>query len=233
MSQSDHNAPEFDRYAASYGELLDDPLRNRFAKDPLHFHRRKWLLMRGFLRRSGIDPRTKRWLDVGCGRGELLELAGDQFATCVGCDPSTGMLSGDRSVKVIKQLSPVKLPFADRSMDLVTAVCIYHHVHGDDRRLLMEEMVRVLTPGGLCLIFEHNPWNPMTRAIVARCPVDLDAELLTATQTRQLLEASGFRVVSTDYFLFLPESSFERFSRAENILRKVPVGGQYCVAAEK
>jgi len=232
MQHSDRDAPEFDQFAATYGELLDDPLRNRFAKDHLHFHRRKWLVMQALLRRSGIDPGTKGWLDVGCGRGELLELAGDRFAESQGCDPSIGMLSGERSVKVTKQNSPVKLPFADGSMDIVTAVCIFHHVHGDERRLLMDEIARVLCPEGLCFIFEHNPWNPITRAIVGRCPVDVDAELLTARQTRQLVVESRFRVVSTDYLLFLPESVFDRAASLENVLRKVPLGGQYCVVAK-
>ena len=232
MQRSDHDAPEFDQFAATYCELLDDPLRNRFAKDPLHFHRRKWLLMHSLLRSSGIDPGTKRWLDVGCGRGELLELAGERFAECVGCDPSIEMLSGDCSKKVIMQNSPVQLPFADGSMDVVTAVCIFHHIHGEDRRLLMDEISRVLAPGGLCLVFEHNPWNPITRAIVGRCPVDVDAELLTARQTRQLMEASPFSVVSTDYLLFLPERVFDRAACLENVVRKVPLGGQYCVVAQ-
>jgi len=233
MRQSEKHFAEFDQFAATYGDLLDDPLRSRFAKDPLHFHRRKWLMMKTLLQRSGIDPGTKRWLDVGCGQGELLALAGDRFAECVGCDPSIGMLSRDRSTKVMKQNSPVKLPFADCSMDIVTAVCIFHHVHGEDRRLLMDEISRVLAPGGLCLIFEHNPWNPITRAIVGRCPVDVDAELLTARQTRRLMLASPFSIVSTDYLLFLPERVFNRATTLEKVLRKVPFGGQYCVVAKK
>jgi hypothetical protein len=40
MQTSELVRPEFDRYAPSYAELLDDPLRNRFVQDPLRFHRR-------------------------------------------------------------------------------------------------------------------------------------------------------------------------------------------------
>jgi SAM-dependent methyltransferase len=123
----------------------------------------------------------------------------------------------------------VELPFADRSVDFVTAVCVYHHVHGDARTLLTREIRRVLTPGGLCCIIEHNPWNPATRAIVKRCPVDVDAELITARATGQLLEASGFEIASTDYFLYLPESLFDRFAVTEQVLSKIPLGGQYAM----
>lgn len=221
--------PEFDQYAPSYAGLLEDPMRNKFSRDPIHFHRRKALLIEKLLRGVGVAAATLRWLDVGCGQGELLELAGGKFAQAVGCDPSSGMLAADSSVKTYRQPSLVELPFADRSVDFVTAVCVYHHVHGDARTLLTREIRRVLTPGGFCCIIEHNPWNPVTRAIVKRCPVDVDAELITARETGRLLEASGFEIVSTDYFLYFPEGLFAGLGAMEHVLSKIPLGGQYAL----
>src|SRR5215469_2693272 len=125
--------PEFDHYASAYDRLLADPLRSRFACDPLHFHRRKWLVLERLLKRVGVDPRSQRWLDVGCGRGELLSLAGGNFAQATGCDPSDGMLSSCAGVNVFQQPSPCELPFEDNSLELVTAVCVFHHVHGEAR----------------------------------------------------------------------------------------------------
>jgi SAM-dependent methyltransferase len=113
----------------------------------------------------------------------------------------------------------------------VTAVCVYHYVHGSARALLINEIRRALAPGGLCCIIEHNPWNPVTRAIVRRCPVDVDAELLTAPGTRMLFESAGFEPLSTDYFLYLPERLFNRLSFMERALRKLPFGGQYALVA--
>ena len=92
MQTSEKVQTEFDLYAPTYAELLDDPMRNKFAQDPLHFHLRKWWLIEKLLTRAGITMKTQRWLDVGCGRGELLEMAGSNFAHAVGCDPSAGML---------------------------------------------------------------------------------------------------------------------------------------------
>ena len=230
--QTDRQAhSEFDAYAPSYAELLDDPARNRFAQDPLHFHRRKWLLIKRLLNRAGVNVATQRWLDVGCGQGELLQLAGRNFAQATGCDPSAGMLSSQASIEVRKQPSPTELPFADGSVDFVTAVCVYHHVHGEARTGLTNEIRRVLTPGGMCCIIEHNPWNPATRAIVKRCPVDVDAELLNASAARTLLQASGFKPVSANYFLYFPESLFTRLSALESLLYKLPLGGQYALLA--
>jgi SAM-dependent methyltransferase len=231
MRTSEKVRPEFDEYADSYSELLDDPIRNRFAHDPLHFHRRKWLLIERLLKRSGVTTRKQRWLDVGCGRGELLGLAGGNFAEAIGCDPSARMLSSSAPFRMQEQPSLVELPFGDSSVDFVTAVCVYHHVHGSARALLTSEIKRVLTPGGLCCIIEHNPWNPVTRAVVRRCPVDADAELLTARQASILLQAAGFEPASTEYFLYLPEKLFNRASSMERMLCKMPFGGQYALLA--
>lgn len=231
MQTNDRTPPEFDQYAPSYVELLEDPIRNRFARDPLHFHRRKWLLLQSILKRAGVDVASQRWLDVGCGQGDLLELAGRNFAQATGCDPSAVMISGSKSFRVEHQPSLSELPFDNASVDFVTAVCVYHHVHGPARALLTSEIRRVLTPGGLCCILEHNPWNPVTRAIVRRCQVDIDAELLTARDTRQLLRLAGFEALSTDYFLYLPEGIFNRVGWLEGTFRKIPFGGQYALLA--
>lgn len=231
MKNSDKKSPEFDQYAPLYAELLDDPLRNYFASDPLHFHRRKWLLIERLLKRAGVTPGTTRWLDVGCGRGDLLRLAGSNFAQAVGCDPSAGMLPSHTPFKVYEQPSPVKLPFDDGSFDFVTAVCVLHHVEGQDRVLLANEIRRVLSPGGLCCIIEHNPWNPVTRTIVKRCPVDPDAKLLTAGEASRALRASGFISPRVDYFLYLPERLFYTFGSVEKLLSVLPLGGQYALLA--
>jgi SAM-dependent methyltransferase len=212
--------------------LLDDPLRSRFTSDPIHFHRRKWILIERLLKRAGVTPEALRWLDVGCGRGELLKLAGSNFAVAAGCDPSVAMLPVNAPYKIYVQKSFVELPFQDNSFDFVTAVCVFHHVHGEDRRLLMNEIRRVLTPQGLCCIIEHNPWNPVARAIVKRCPVDVDAELLNAREASKLLMASGFVRLRREYFLYLPEGLFHHFSAIERVLSKLPLGGQYAVLAQ-
>lgn len=231
MVTSASTLPEFDRYAPAYTDLLDDPIRSQFAQDPLHFHRRKWLLLRNILEGVGVDVSAQRWLDVGCGQGDLLRLAGPHFAQATGCDPSAVMISRSNSFRVEHQPSLSQLPFDDASVDLVTAVCVYHHVHGPARALLLAEIKRVLTPGGLCCIMEHNPLNPVTRAIVRRCPVDVDAELLPAPEISRLLQFAGFQALSTNYFLYLPERIFNRVSHIEKVLRKVPFGGQYALLA--
>jgi SAM-dependent methyltransferase len=224
---------EFDQYASSYADLLEDPLRNHFSRDPLHFHRRKWLLLQRLLNRAKVSIAKQRWLDVGCGRGELLDLAGHNFAQATGCDPSEEMISQSDSFRRRHQPSLSQLPFEDASVDFVTAVCVYHHVHGAARVSLSKEIWRVLAPGGLCCIIEHNPLNPFTRAIVRRCLVDVDAELLTVHETATIVVSVGFETPAVDYFLYFPEKLFNRVGWTETMLSRIPLGGQYALVARK
>ena len=54
-------------------------------------------------------------------------------------------------------------------------------------------MRRVVRPGGLVCVIEHNPLNPLTRSLaVSRCEFDSDAVLLGASTTRKLMAAGGF-----------------------------------------
>lgn len=232
MPSKEIEVPEFERYASSYEELIDDPLRNRFAQTPNHFHARKWAVLRRLLTSAGADSSMLKWLDVGCGRGELLEIAGANFASASGCDLAPSMLPPNTSFRVYEQRSPGHLPFNDRTMDLVTAVCVFHHVHGRNRRMLLNEIRRVLRPGGLCCIIEHNPFNPITRSIVKRCPLDAEAALLTARDVVDLLQLSGLERIKKEYFLYLPEPLYRKFGPVEQVFSRIPLGGQYAVLAQ-
>lgn len=225
--------PEFDRYAANYSQLIRDPIRDRFAADSEFFHRRKWMVIRDFLARHGVPIAMSSWLDVGCGRGELLRLAGHEFARAVGCDPSKKMRDIFPSVDVFEQPSPTELPFPDRSFDFVTAVCVYHHIPREQRLPLTRSIYRVLKPGGVFCSIEHNPWNPVTRLIIRRCPVDVDADLVTASAAGWLMRSSDLEIVETAYLLFFPERVFERMARIENWLRRWPMGGQFAIFCRK
>jgi SAM-dependent methyltransferase len=223
---------EFDEYAQQYSRLLRDPIRDGFTGDPQFFHERKWVLIRDFFARRKIDSSRLAWLDVGCGQGQLLALAGTHFAKATGCDPSAKMIEHCDGVEVYEQPSSVELPFSNESFDFITAVCVYHHVHGTARADLTRAIHRVLRPGGIFCIIEHNPWNPATRIIVRRCPVDVDADLLSAPLVSRLVRSS-FQILETDYFLYFPARLFKYVGTIEKSLRKLPLGGQYSVFCRK
>jgi len=224
---------EFDHYAQNYDELLRVPLRQGFVQDGSFFHLRKWILIADFLRRHSIPAGELSWLDVGCGKGELLQYGRSHFRNVVGCDPSQEMVRDAEGLEMHWQEAPAALPFADASFEFVTAVCVYHHVEEPNRIPLTREIQRILRPAGIFCMIEHNPFNPVTQIIVKRCPVDVDAHLLTASSARGYARDAGLTHVETQYFLYLPEKYYAKASAVEGYLSRLPLGGQYAVFARK
>lgn len=98
-----------------------------------------------------ITNHELRILDVGCGTGANLEML-KKFGAAEGVDISDDALEFCRrkNLKVHKGLAE-KLPFADESFDVVTALDVVEHL--DDDVAGLREMRRVLRTGGKTLIF--------------------------------------------------------------------------------
>jgi ubiquinone/menaquinone biosynthesis C-methylase UbiE len=228
------NKPRFDHLSSSYDELLRDPIRDRFTgAETAFFHHRKRDLIRDYFRRRAVKTTGMSYLDVGCGKGELLTSLRSDFRHVAGCDVSAEMLRSIQGVETRVQTDPMKIPFDSESYDFITSVCVYHHVPVAARPQLTSEVVRVLKPGGVFAVIEHNPLNPATRLIVSRTPVDADAILLPSGETRRLMQGSGLTLNDLWYFLYFPEAVYRRIGVAEWFLRKIPLGGQYVTFAVK
>lgn len=124
------------------------------------------------------------------------------------------------------------LPFPDETFDVAFAVCVMHHVPPPQWRDFTVEMARVVKPGRLVIVFEHNPYNPLTRVSVSRCEFDRDATLLPRRQTYHLLKNAGMTELKDRFILFFPWSG--KFWRGvERALHQLPLGAQYYVAGIK
>lgn len=220
---------EFDRLAPEYEALLKDPLRDYFAPESKFFVTRKLDVLLAFLRARSMDTHRALWLDVGCGKGQLLRTGRSSFGRVVGCDVSAEMIEASRDLDVACQVLPTRIPFDDASADVVTAVCVYHHIDPSDRAALTADIYRVLKPGGVFGIIEHNPLNPVVQLIIRRTPVDDNAILLRAGTARHLMRGAGLRVEATRYFLYLPQRVYRSARFLERALDRVPLGGQYAV----
>ena len=86
--------------------------------------------------------------------------------------------------------SGTSIPFPDGSFDLVLSVATMHHIAApDDVRRALAEMVRVTSPGGRVLVWDHNPRNPYWRLLMARVPQDTGEERLVGV--RELVRGLG------------------------------------------
>ena len=225
---------EFDRYAADYKNLVKDPVRDRFAKDASFFAKRKWILLQDLFARKNRPMAGRTWLDVGCGEGDLLRYGRGSFGKLAGCDFSAKMLEAAKDLDDIRvQTDPDRLPFGEDEFDLVTAVCVFHHVEPLNRPGLIAEMKRVLKPGGLMCLIEHNAQNPVVRGMVKRIPVDENAILLKQQECKDLMTQAGMKSPETEFFLYLPQVVFNVLGPMEALGRHVPLGGQYATFSVK
>ena len=103
-----------------------------------------------------------RALDVGCGRGEWLEVAAAAGFDAMGVDIDDGMLAACRerglSVQTADGLQTLRAT-ADASLAMVSAFHVVEHIPFDDVRALVAEALRVLQPGGLLILETPNPEN--------------------------------------------------------------------------
>jgi len=149
-------------------------------------------------------------LDVGCGTGVVASrLAGEGYEV-TGVDPSAGMLThlaqSDPRVTAV-QGSATELPFEDGRFDLTMCVAVMHHIADPDSvKRSLHEMVRVTRPGGLVLVWDHNPRNPYWKNLMARVPQDDGSErLVPEAEIVTGLVEGGAVLVSGDQLGFVPD----------------------------
>lgn len=101
-------------------------------------------------------------VDLGCGRGEWLELLGEHGYTAMGVDIDDAMLAAcrERGLQVITgdALSYLK-SLANDSVAIVSAFHVVEHIAFEDLQTLLIEAKRVLRPGGLLILETPNPEN--------------------------------------------------------------------------
>ena len=99
-------------------------------------------------------------LDLGCGRGGVVELFWREAKLAAGLDPDSPSLSEHRApgMPVIRGVGE-RLPFIDESFDLI--VCLWVLEHLQDPAAMMREVHRVLRPGGHFVFLTPNMRNPL------------------------------------------------------------------------
>jgi len=101
-----------------------------------------------------------RVLDLGCGRGGVVEELHGRAGRVVGVDPDRASLAEHRLVHLPRAAGRAEaLPFPDRSFDLVCCSWVLEHLPDPERAL--REVARVLAPGGHFVFLTPNVRHPL------------------------------------------------------------------------
>lgn len=118
-----------------------------------------------FIEKVAGGFKNKKILEIGCGCGEGSVYFATRGAMATATDLSPGMVKLAQNVAKYHSVeiegvacSADKLPFEDKSFDIVYAANILHHV---DIESALDEAKRVLKPGGYFISWDPIKYNPV------------------------------------------------------------------------
>jgi SAM-dependent methyltransferase len=229
------SAPEFDQYAEGYLRAHADNTRLT-GEEPDYFARYK-IDEVGRRLRALREPFPRKVVDFGTGIGNSLPYLRAMFpeADIVGLDVSEKSLEiAAHRYPQAARLVPYDgehIPLPEGEWDLVFSSCVFHHIDADRHIETFASLRRLLAPKGRLVVFEHNPINPVTRYIVATCPFDENAVLISAKEFKRRQRAAGFSRVGVRFTGFFP-GPLAALRPTEPLLSWLPVGAQYYTWAQ-
>lgn len=151
-----------------------------------------------FLLRIGVEVTAFNLESQRCALAETLQTRfGERYRFCFGADDE-----------------PVRLPFADRSFDMVFSVGVLEHVResGGSETASLRELRRVLKPGGhfLCgMLPKKYSWIEFLVRNFFKQKY-FHVHRFTRTEISRLLRETGFVALEIDTHGFLPRNSLDR-----------------------
>jgi SAM-dependent methyltransferase len=217
---------DFDQFAEDYNAILDKQL-NFFEGDSSYFAEYKIIKLKSLLTAS---PKTI--LDFGCGVGRSAQFLQQYFpeSSIHGCELSKKSLEqAEKILPAAEFFLSSELSVRPKTYDLVFVSNVFHHIPPAERLTAITQIANACQPGASVVIFEHNPYNPLTRHLVNTCPFDEDAVLLKPKELKSLFQQAGIKNINLTYTLFFP-AFLKRLRFLEKYLGFLPLGGQYLVS---
>lgn len=180
------------------------------------------------------DTRVKL-LDFGCGTGRAHIFFKNKNIQIFGTDISKELIIKAQEVNPQNSYEVYDgkmLPYQKEYFDVVVAMCVFHHIQPDKQQETLLNLKFLLKKSGILIVFEHNPYNPLTQLAVSRCEFDDDAILLSSKEMKSLFSQTQFRDISKKYILYFPFKTFLT-ELIENFFQFLPFGAQYYVIGKK
>jgi len=230
------NEAEFDKFADEYRNLHLENIKA--SGETLEFFAEYKIKDTAKLASQLNLKDTVNVLDYGCGVGNSIPFFKRHLPNC----QLTGVDISRKSLEIAEArfprqarfvaLSGANIPCEDETFDIIFSACVFHHIPHDEHISILKDIRRTLKTGGLLVIFEHNPYNPLTVKAVNTCPFDENAVLLRPSQLIASLKGAQFLSTHLSYRIFFP-GQLRAMRFLEPFLTWLPLGAQYYVAARK
>lgn len=172
---------------------------------------------------------SSRLLDLGCGRGGLVEQLQHPLSQITGIDPDFTSLLEHRLEKLPRAVAlSDHLPFVDNSFDVVTASWLLEHLVDPARTF--RAVSRALKPGGAFIFITPNRKHPLSAAnrvagrlgslqgklvdkLYGRAPEDTFATFYRANTAEDLRAISTAADLMLEPLWFIGDPTYVAFNR--------------------
>ena len=216
---------EFDKYAAHYEALFSESVPRLLAEKEYFI---EYKIRHVQQKLSNKAP--KAILDFGCGIGLSVTHFQRYFpdALIYGYDISETSVEIAKARTGLSTISANTHSLPAGTFDVIFVANVFHHIAITQQGSIIALCKQLLAPGGSLFIFEHNPFNPLTRYVFFHCDLDREAIMLRKKEVIALAKSHGLRVVHSAYTLFFPKFA-SALRPLEKYLHWLPMGAQYCV----
>jgi SAM-dependent methyltransferase len=130
--------------------------------------------VRCYLERRGVREllseatgakRLPRGVEIGCGYGRLTMILTEFCDEVIGLEREEHLLETARTllpeISFVRVPTITRLPLEDRSTDVAMTFTVLQHLTDDDVRLVLDEVTRIVRPGGWAVLMEKT--DPSSR----------------------------------------------------------------------
>jgi SAM-dependent methyltransferase len=224
----------FDDYVETYQKVVQSSI-DFIGQDVDFFIELKANILVDIAKEYFFDVDKIKVLDIGSGIGLTDGYLSNKIKNLYGIDVEEGIVNKAKTRNpsvTYSQYDGLKLPFGNSEFDITLAINVMHHVNPSNWENFASEMYRVVKQGGLAVLFEHNPYNPLTKLAVSKCEFDRDAVLLKKGRLKKIFSSAGFRIKKGSYIVFFPFKN-KFFRIIEKGLAWLFLGAQYYIISKK
>jgi ubiquinone/menaquinone biosynthesis C-methylase UbiE len=218
---SDH----FDSIANEYTEEIPEHIRLNLLKKKIGVN------LSILPKKSGL-----RGLDIGCGQGWYQMAMREHGFKMIGIDYSFAQVknaaaySNNSNQGTVCQGSITQIPLQTGSLDFIYSINTFHHLMSvHDQQNALDELYRILKPGGYCLIHEMNIKNPIFRLYMSYLfplikSIDTGTEIWIKGDEKMFFRKFSYKSTVYQTFLpdFLPEFIYRIFKPVESFFERIP-----------
>jgi SAM-dependent methyltransferase len=232
-----NSEPVFDKYAKQYDEEIQEAI-SASGYSVNHFYEYKIKEIHRILRSPPIHI-----LDFGCGVGNVDPYIRKYFpeAEIYGVDisPESINIAKEKqkefniSYSVFDPDLKSKFPF-EKLFDMIFISGVIHHIPPSEHKKTLSFIESLMNQNGILFIFEHNPYNPVTRIVFRKwdLKVDKNANMIRPSYLKKQLKHCNLKCKKRNFTVFFPKI-LAFLNPLEKFMTAIPLGAQYYIIAKK